>query len=564
MVHQDLGITVEEMLNLEVMREGKTLAGHRGLGNRITKMNVMEVPDIMDWVTRGEFLLTTAYSIKDDIEILKKLIPQMKEKGLAGIGIKMKRYVENLSQEIINIADDLQFPIVEIPFHVSYTDVIMPVLTEIINEQTHTLLKIHEIHNELTYVMLRGGGIQEIAQGIRQSIGNSIVIQDAIFDVAVICCDEEIRDVLQNIIAKEEHTFYRNMDRTVREKIIIRKEDNLSGNVVARIQIPIYVEERYLGYLCVWEDHKKLSVMEQTAIEAAIPMIALDLMKKTSIFEIESRHRIEFFHDLLSKDEKRQRSALERSSLFNFDNKLGYAVIVIKIHHSKGFIKETINNTSFLYQINGKILQIMERLARHKKEKMVFGNKSDQLILLYGTDKSQSAIAIKKELMAFAQNMMHCIESEIRPGICTIGIGRFYEDVMNLWKSYGEADKAAQNKGGYRKNGIAHFDDLGIYRVLCLDEMEEELIQFYQEILEPLIRYDRERESELIKTLQTYFKCGGNLKRISEEMYTHYNTIIYRIQRIKEITQMDLEDPNDRLNLQVALKIFEAMDKSMV
>ncbi len=561
-MHRDLGITVEDMLNLEVMKDGKILAGHGGVGNRITKMNVMEVPDIMDWVTVGEFLLTTAYSIKDDIEVLKKLIPMMKEKGLAGIGIKMKRYVENLTQEIIEIADGLEFPIIEIPFHVSYTEVIMPVLTEIINGQTQTLLKIHEIHNKLTHVMLRGGGIQEIAQGIGQSIGNSVVIQDAIFDEAVIYCEDEKRESIQNILENEEHTFYRNMERAFDEKVTVKKEDMILGSVVNRIQIPIYIEDRYVGYLCVWEDHKKLGMIEQTAIEAAIPMIALDLMKKTSIFEIESRHRIEFFHDLLSKDVKKQKSALERSNLFNFDSKLGYAVVVIKIHHRKGFIKETINNASFLYQLNGKILQIMERLARQQKEKIVFGNKSDQLILLYGTDKGTSSTVIKKELIAFTQKIIQCIESEIRPGICTIGVGRFYKDIMSLWKGYGEAVKAAQNKGGYRKNGIAHFDDLGIYRVLCIDEMEEELIQFYQEILQPLIGYDRERESELIKTLQAYYHCGGNLKRISEEMYTHYNTIIYRIQRIKEIIQMDLDEPNDRLNVQVALKIYEMMDQN--
>ncbi|MDF2804978.1 MAG: transcriptional regulator, CdaR [Anaerocolumna sp.] len=56
-----------------------------------------------------------------------------------------------------------------------------------------------------------------------------------------------------------------------------------------------------------------------------------------------------------------------------------------------------------------------------------------------------------------------------------------------------------------------------------------------------------------------YFKHSGNLKKVSEEMFTHYNTIIYRIQRIKEITGVDFDDYDEILNLQIALKIHEFM-----
>ncbi len=102
-----------------------------------------------------------------------------------------------------------------------------------------------------------------------------------------------------------------------------------------------------------------------------------------------------------------------------------------------------------------------------------------------------------------------------------------------------------------------HFDDLGIYRIFHLEEMESELHQFYRDTLEPLVVYDKEKSSELVKTLQMFFQYGGNLKKVSEEMFTHYNTIVYRMQRIKDITGMNLENSNDRLNLQVSFKIFE-------
>jgi purine catabolism regulator len=76
-------------------------------------------------------------------------------------------------------------------------------------------------------------------------------------------------------------------------------------------------------------------------------------------------------------------------------------------------------------------------------------------------------------------------------------------------------------------------------------------------MLGSLIKYDNEKGTEYIKTLISYFKNSGNLKKVSEEMFTHYNTIIYRMQRIKEITGINFGDYDEILNLQIVLKIHE-------
>lgn len=84
-----------------------------------------------------------------------------------------------------------------------------------------------------------------------------------------------------------------------------------------------------------------------------------------------------------------------------------------------------------------------------------------------------------------------------------------------------------------------------------------ELIIFYNETLKVLVDYDHDRDSELVHTLSLYFKCGGNLKRLAEEMGVHYNTVAYRIQRIKELAHVSFDNADQMLNLQIALKIYE-------
>lgn len=130
-----------------------------------------------------------------------------------------------------------------------------------------------------------------------------------------------------------------------------------------------------------------------------------------------------------------------------------------------------------------------------------------------------------------------------------------------LYKSYEDAKKSITLGRLFNKKAIIHFDDLGIYRLLYYENLKPELIRFYNETIKPLVDYDKKKDTELVKTLESYFDNGGNLKRISQELFTHYNTILYRIQRIEEITDLSLQNPQDRLNLEIALKIMGIIDE---
>ena len=92
---------------------------------------------------------------------------------------------------------------------------------------------------------------------------------------------------------------------------------------------------------------------------------------------------------------------------------------------------------------------------------------------------------------------------------------------------------------------------------LSYENLRPELIIFYNETLKVLVDYDHDRDSELVHTLSLYFKCGGNLKRLAEEMGVHYNTVAYRIQRIKELAHVSFDNADQMLILQIALKIYE-------
>jgi purine catabolism regulator len=78
-------------------------------------------------------------------------------------------------------------------------------------------------------------------------------------------------------------------------------------------------------------------------------------------------------------------------------------------------------------------------------------------------------------------------------------------------------------------------------------------VEYYRALLEPLSRYDREHHGDLVKSLESYLRHGGNSTRAAEALFLHRNSLRYRLARIRALTGLDVDDADERLALQVAL-----------
>jgi purine catabolism regulator len=138
----------------------------------------------------------------------------------------------------------------------------------------------------------------------------------------------------------------------------------------------------------------------------------------------------------------------------------------------------------------------------------------------------------------------------------SVGLGRIAKNLQAIPQSYREAQQALEI--GHRlfgENKLHSFAHLGIYRLLFHLDGHPELTAFYQETLGPLLNADTRGDGTLIETLESFFRCNGNLSETARTMHLHRNSLLYRLGRIEEILGRSLEDAELRLSLQVALKI---------
>lgn len=141
------------------------------------------------------------------------------------------------------------------------------------------------------------------------------------------------------------------------------------------------------------------------------------------------------------------------------------------------------------------------------------------------------------------------------PGVTLhVGIGSRRMDIAQLSVSYHRA-KAAVHMAMTRKVSVIKFDDTGLYRLLYTVGDPEILEEMEQETLAVLERYDQKHHAGYTETLQAYLKHNGSIQAVAAELYTHRNTVLYRMANIKKLLGTQLETPEERLPYQIAFYI---------
>ena len=102
------------------------------------------------------------------------------------------------------------------------------------------------------------------------------------------------------------------------------------------------------------------------------------------------------------------------------------------------------------------------------------------------------------------------------------------------------------------------YEELGIYRLLLQIGDMHQLRQFAEDVLGALIDYDARHKVDLIGTLSVYLNQHESLKQTARVLRVHVSTVTYRIQRIEQLTSLDLTNPDHRLSAHVAAKIIES------
>ncbi len=142
----------------------------------------------------------------------------------------------------------------------------------------------------------------------------------------------------------------------------------------------------------------------------------------------------------------------------------------------------------------------------------------------------------------------------------TVALSRPTADPVDLHRAAAEALLAANVAEGRGERQLS-FEDTGAYRLLlpAMSEDAGELQRFYDETVAPVAAYDEQYETELVRTVDTFLEVDGSVARTAERLFTHRHTIRYRLDRVRELSGLDVGATDGRERLSLGLKAMRVL-----
>ena len=142
----------------------------------------------------------------------------------------------------------------------------------------------------------------------------------------------------------------------------------------------------------------------------------------------------------------------------------------------------------------------------------------------------------------------------------TVAHSRWIADPADLYRA-GQEARLAVNVAEAEGIELLAFEDTGSYRLLlpAMSEDPGELERFYEETVAPLVAYDEQYETELVRTIEAYLENDGNVTPTADQLFTHRHTIRYRLERVKELCGHDITSTEGREKLGLGLKSMRVL-----
>lgn len=556
-------LTVKKFLELPAFHDLKIVSGSGGLDNVISAVNIMDNPDALDWFSPGELLLTSGYFFQNDSEMQNYIVRQLKDMNCPGLCIKPKRYLKNIPQNMIFLSEELNLPIIYLPYGMSFSQI-----SKIVNEELSENYDIQtkralDIHRTFFDISLKERGLSKITQTLVSMISNPVILMDQAFNVLDFCDVDEnscqLREYLQqNFIL--DITYVNSLPPSFEQlqKPLSRKL-NLGNHMIDTIIIPIYVHNRHYGYILVWQTVKALSDMDYIALEFSTLFFALEQIRNSEIEKIKTRIKGDFLEDLVSGNITDMKNLKYFCDIYGMNPELYYVPIVLFIRFPFKKGADLVEEKQYKEAVLFKILYFLEYWEKNKPFALYFFSSHDQIYILLGFKKPEKGDI--QEIRNICLEIISDIEEKIKDISVYAGIGRMAKGLMGIHSYFRQASEAlrlAKNAGFSKK--LNFFDDFAVHSFLEANVSDIEMRRFFENTLGELYRYDKETESALVPTLASWLDNNLNVAQTARALFIHRNTLLYRIDKISAILNTDLKDSNELLKYQLALKIYQMLE----
>jgi sugar diacid utilization regulator len=379
--------------------------------------------------------------------------------------------------------------------------------------------RLREVHHAMTDAVIRGDGLPRVAELAAAGAGGAVAIAVPALGTAIAPCQEE------------EPGEHRALTRWVTERGLGRPA-MVPPNLLT--EVPIRLGEEIVGVVALLRTggppRAEATEFLHLAATATMTKLAIEEAKDA----VEENLRASFIEWLRSGEDLDRAEIVRRAARLGCDLSRGAVVVGVELARDRPqLVLATIAE-----EHPGALAQPLDPT-------------DDGLARIYALLPATGAAGAAAATLASARRLATRLAR-----LGTVGLSSFYSDPAELGGAAQEAELVLDVLRNSKTHGAEEICS-GTYKLLfrVLASHPEEMRAFYESTIAPLVRYDDQYGTELVRTLQAYFEENCHMSATAAAVFAHRHTIAYRLERIRDLTGLDPMLCEDRERLGLSLKV---------
>ncbi|WP_137662776.1 PucR family transcriptional regulator [Enterococcus hulanensis] len=513
---------------------------------QVDSIEISETPDISFYIPEKTFLLTTAMIYRDDQSKIFELIDSLQEKNAAGLGIKVGRFIDEIEQQVIDYANEKQFPIVQIPISIPLGSLLHQMLNLLWDKQTEQLNYALDIQRRFSNMLVNDVSIARFISDFGRLINTPVILVDP----------------YQRVHAASKHFSKTTKPAEYYIDQLKLEDPNFVNKKEGSTLIKDLDQKTFLvSYFSVEPNHyfpHSLVILNPEKIPYPVSNFALEQAALVLSFMLYKNQKIQESYDVLKTDfltrmieiqqapNQEPRDWLDSGATYGLVKARHYRVVYVACqqkeqHYSKIRYQEEVSQLGFNW--------LSDKLEHHIKDVTLFKVKDTAHYVILVQHKQEN---LENILTAVATDLFDRLEIQLR-----FGIGTIYDAIDDIAKSYIEAKTAFEEMQLLSTVPLTYqYQQKGMRSLF--EKMGPSDITYFCEITLKDLAYPKEDSLiELRKTLKYYLDFHCEIARTAKALFVHRNTIKYRIDQCNEIIGKNIHDSGVSLDLRLALELSE-------
>ena len=546
--------TVKDLLesskNLQIRLIGKNLGVDREIkGIRIVEE--LEELDIKKYVVGGELLLTSLKVFeKMSEEMFLFHLEELNKKKISGFIIKRNESIPSyLMDTLFKFCEENHIPVLEISQNQNYFGIIKYILGQIYNKEAVNRLYFVLMHDIFSGILLNESNLNVVIEKVlillNKMLDNPVTIYSSDYDCYASSEEEPVSFNIENGLKRYIPEVI------TKHQYFIQKREYVE--YINKIQL---FDGRYF-YLVITEKNNQLNDIDFAGMEDAILTLQFALMRLSAEEELDKKYQKDLEYRLLAGTLSSEEED-EVANILGLNDTDDLRVVTFRLlpkDKSGRFTSEQLRQTEI----------VEKELLRDLPKKYTTSN-TNQIIYIYKKDEQLSNLQFQLRIEELQKKIQNNLDKRNANAEFVVGIGKDVKGYRALKNSFSDSKMALdyirviQKIIGDENRFVVDCSKLGFFRVFADIKDRDKLLSYVPESLQKLYEFDQQKNGELIDTLECFLNNKQSLKQTSNKLFVHYRTVSYRLEKIKEISSMDFDNPEEILAVRNGLIIYRVIE----